>query len=39
MKLYKKCTAKLYPLLVSDNTITSDNPYVLEVNFYKEYKK
>ena len=27
MNLYKKCTAKLYPFLVIDATLTSDNHF------------
>ena len=26
MDLYRKCTAKIYLLLVIDNTLSSDNP-------------
>ena len=26
MNLYKKCTSKLYPFLVIDATLTSNNP-------------
>ena len=39
MNLFKKCTAKLLPLLVIDATITSDNPSRFRKNLSERMKK
>ena len=38
VNLYKKCTSKPYSFLVIDAILGSDNLYVLERIFEKEYK-
>ena len=35
MKIYKKCTAELYSLLINDTTLPSDNPLRLRKNLLK----
>ena len=34
VKIYKKCTDKLYPFLVHDTTLSSDNPLRFRKNLY-----
>ena len=36
MDLYRKCTAKIYLLLVIYNTLPSDNPRCFQENLLKE---
>ena len=37
IKIYKKCTAKLYSFLVNDTTLPSDNPLSFRKNLLKQY--
>ena len=37
IKIYKKCTAKLYSFLVNDTTLPSDNPLSFRKNILKQY--
>ena len=39
MKLYKKCTAKLYSFWINDATIASDNPLCLRRILLERIKK
>ena len=38
MNLYKKCTEKPYPFLVTDPTLASDNPLRFRKNLSEEYQ-
>ena len=38
INLYKKCTAKPYSFLITDNTLASDNPPHFRKNLIKKYE-
>ena len=38
INLYRKCTAKPYSFLITDNTLVSDNPPHFRKNLIKKYE-